>query len=225
MSKIIKKEKIFYDKFWKNLKGGYSGDNWHFSSQTPYPVIFEFITFLQKEKIKDKFLDLGCGNGRQAIPFAQVGLKSCGIDFSEEAVILAKKNAKINKIAIDFQVGDVLNLPYKNKEFGVILDSGCLHHLRKYQWREYLRNLNHVLKSDGYFFLICFSINSDRNIKKFTRGLKVRNWSLKNGHYNHLFYDWELEKLFQKDFVILKKEEMQKGDYPLKFWVFWMRKR
>jgi len=222
---MINKEKIFYEKFWKNLKGGYSGDNWHFSSQSPYPVISRFVLFLQKNKVGGRFLDLGCGNGRQAIPFALSGFETHGIDFSEEAIVLARKNAALSEVAIDFRVGDVLALSYAANDFEVLLDSGCLHHLRKYQWREYLRNLNLVLKPGGYFFLICFSINSDRNIKKFTRGIKMKNWSVKNGHYNHIFYDWEVEKLFQKDFEILKKEEMQKGDYPLKFWVFYMRRK
>jgi len=225
MNKVIKKEKVFYDKFWQNLRGGYSGDNWHFSSQNPYPVVAKFVKFLQINKVVGKFLDLGCGNGRQAIPFAQAGYQACGIDFSEEAITLAEKNAQLSQLKVDFQIGDVLNLPYKENEFNIALDSGCLHHLRKYQWQDYLRNLKLVLKPQGYFFLICFSINSDRNIKKFTRGIRTKNWSVKNGHYNHIFYDWEIEKLFQKDFEIIRKEEMQKGDYPLKFWVFWMRKK
>lgn len=225
MNKIIKKEKIFYDKFWQNLRGGYSGDNWHFSSQKPYPVIAKFVDYLVKNLTCGNVLDLGCGNGRQAIPFARAGFKTCGVDFCSEAIILAEKNAKINQISVDFQVGDVLNLNYKENEFGAVLDSGCLHHMRKYQWRDYMSNLIFVLRPRGYFFLICFSINSDRNIKKFTRGIKAKNWSLKNGHYNHIFYDWEVEKLFKKNFNILKKEEMQKGDYPLKFWVFWMQKK
>ena len=225
MDKVLKNEKTFYDKFWKNLKGGYSGDGWHFSSQTPYPVIFDFLKFLKKFKKTGKFLDLGCGNGRQAIPFAQAGFETSGIDFCEEAINLAKKNAELSKVKVDFKVGDVLNLPYKNADFEVVLDSGCLHHIRKYQWKEYLRNLNEVIKPKGYFFLICFSINSDRNIKKFTRGIKAKNWSLKNGHYNHIFYDWEVENLFGKDYTILNKAEMSKGNYPLKIWVFWMQRK
>jgi len=224
MKKATYCEKKFYEKFWKNLKGGYSGDEWHFSSKKAYPVVDQFISCAQKEK-KKIFLDIGCGNGRHAVLFSKSGFKSFGIDLSQEAIVLAKKLAASENVKINYTVGDVLHLPYRNDQFDVVLDSGCFHHLRKYQWSEYVKNVKNVLKKNGLFFLICFSIHSDGNIPRFWNGDHKRNWTKKKGHYNHIFKKQEIEKLFNKDFDILKIREMTKGDFPLRFWVVWMRNK
>ena len=61
--------KVEYDEYYQteNLFGA------------PYP---ELLTFYSAIKQKGKLLDLGCGQGRDAIALAKIGFEVTGIDYS-----------------------------------------------------------------------------------------------------------------------------------------------
>ncbi len=221
--KYKKIETDFYEKFWKNLKGRFSFDKTHFSFEIPDPEIFDFIKILNKNQVKGKVLDIGCGNSRNAITLVRGGFKLSGIEISHEAIKLSKMNSKLNKIKIDLKEGDFLEKNYKKNEFEVCVDSGLFHHLRKYQWHEYLNVLNEILTPKGFFYLKVFSIESDK-LHKFTPP-PGRRWLKKNNHVSRLFDAKEIEKIFGQDFEIIKTLKTSKGQTPLKFLVFFMKKK
>ena len=66
-----------------------------------------------------KFLDIGCGVGDWCLAAAQYGAKSVdGFDIQEKMVELAKKRtSKLDNVNI--QVGDVMNMPYRDASFDV----------------------------------------------------------------------------------------------------------
>ena len=223
MGKLKKIEIDFYEKFWKNLKGRFSFDKTHFSSEVPDPEIFDFIKIIKKNKTTGNILDIGCGNSRNIIPFANKHFKLSGIEISKEAIKLSKMNSKLNKININLKEGDFLENIYKENEFEVCIDSGLFHHLRKYQWKEYKDVLNSVLISGGYFYLKVFSVDSGK-LHKFTPPPN-RRWIKKNNHVSRLFDVQEIGKIFNKDFEIIKTVKTSKGETPLKFLVFFMKKK
>src|SRR5687767_12996419 len=59
--------------------------------------------FESKRKV-DKVLDLGCGNGRHAIYFAEQGFKASGIDVSPQAIEWASEWSKRKGLDVDFRV-------------------------------------------------------------------------------------------------------------------------
>lgn len=120
-----------------------------YKSQDIDDAIKEFYRFLKKEKAKGKMLDIGCGNGRNAFFFANNGFEVEGIDFAESAI----KECRKHKSAAKFKAGDILELRLKDKEYDVMLDAGCLHHIRKRYWNKYIKNLIKGLKEGGYYYL------------------------------------------------------------------------
>ncbi len=66
-------------------------------------------------------LDLGCGEGRNALWFAGNGWDVLGVDFSEAAVDKARATARSNDLAARFEVGDVLTYPLASGEFDLVL--------------------------------------------------------------------------------------------------------
>jgi|SRR3989338_7434120 len=218
------KEKSFYEQFWKSLKGKFSEDSWHYSSNVPYLTFSKLIRFLKKNKVEGSILDVGCGNGRNSIPCAKQGFKTYGIDISESALKIARKNAKMNKVKVDFQVGSVLDLPYPQKFFEVVMDFGCLHHLRESQWKGYKENIKKVLKRNGYYYLLCFSRNSGY-IPTFTPKTKEKNFTIRNGHFNRFFTRSDVEQLFGDTFEIVTYFETKKKGSPLIFNEFYMQRK
>lgn len=94
-------------------------------------------------------LDLGCGTGRFAIPFAEkLSYQVYGADNSEEMLSKAKEKDK-NKL-VEWNLQDAASLTYLNQYFDVVFMSHLLHHIDnpKIVIKECFR----VLKSGGILF-------------------------------------------------------------------------
>lgn len=215
-------ERERYEDMWSNLKGRFSCTKNDYRSKYPEKCLADFVKFLGKKR--GKSLDVGCGNGRNSIYLAKKGFDASCIDISKSAANTAKKHAKDEKVKFNVKTGSVFDLPYKKDSFDVIIDSGCLHHLRKSEWKKYRGSILRVLKKGGYYYLHCFSITSGYR-KNFRP--KKRNWSLRGMHYNHFFTRKEIDELFGKDLDVLKEFEIEKDKKKsiIRFRDFFMRKK
>jgi 2-polyprenyl-3-methyl-5-hydroxy-6-metoxy-1,4-benzoquinol methylase len=76
-----------------------------------------------KNKIskKHKILDVGCGYGRISVPLAMQGYNISGVDISSNLIASAKKYAKKEKVKINFKIGDMCKLNYKESSFDRVL--------------------------------------------------------------------------------------------------------
>jgi len=214
------KQKQHYENLWKKV-GNWDNESPNFKTRTPNQDIFKFIEFLKNKGVKGKALDIGCGGGRHLIPFAENGFESYGIDYSKTAIKLAQIYARQKNIKLNLKLGDILKLPYKKDYFDVVHDSGCSHHIKKKDWLKYTKNILKVLKKNGYYRLLAFSINTD-----YLMGYKVskRGWIINKDHYIHFFKKKEITDFFSKYFKILKLYEIEtkKGRF---FYVAYMQKK
>jgi len=101
-------------------------------------------------------LHLQCHFGMDAISWAKEGAIVTGIDFSDEAIDVAKDLAKEMNVAADFICSDVYDLPEKLKsKFDIVFTSygviGWLPDLDK--WAAVI---HHFLKPGGTFFIVEF---------------------------------------------------------------------
>lgn len=144
---MSKREK---EKWVKNYKD--SIPHWALFTK-PSSLAVSFVFVLKKNKLKkEKILEIGCGNGRDSIYFANNGLNIIGIDLSTNALKLAKKN-KILRVKnkrfqnlITFKKADAEKLPFSNDYFGGIYSVGVLHSTNlKKSFSEIYR----VLKKNG----------------------------------------------------------------------------
>jgi SAM-dependent methyltransferase len=69
----------------------------------------------------DRVLDLGCGAGTLALHAAQQGAKHVfGVDLNERAIAVAKFNARLNRLDVDFRAGDTY-APVADERFDLIV--------------------------------------------------------------------------------------------------------
>lgn len=106
---------------------------------------------------KGRALDMGCGNGRNAIYLAQQGFQVDANDISEEAIQKAQVAAACLKVSVNFMRGSFLELNADNSIYDLIYDFGCLHHIHPHRRPQYINFVSRSLKPNGIFALGCFN--------------------------------------------------------------------
>ncbi len=98
----------------------------------PRPETEELVDWILSEKtlntqysLLNTILDIGTGSGCIAISLAKnlSNSKVSAMDFSEEALKIAKENAVINKVEVDFIQMDILNTKTLPKQYDIIVSN------------------------------------------------------------------------------------------------------
>lgn len=110
--------------------------------------IVERLHFMSNAKI----LDMGCGNGKNAIYLEARKFKVWGFDISEKAVSVAKRRVSSG----NFIVADVAQLPYKRKYFDIIIDWGLFHCIPVRKRSCVKKEILRILKPGGYYIMRTF---------------------------------------------------------------------
>jgi 2-polyprenyl-3-methyl-5-hydroxy-6-metoxy-1,4-benzoquinol methylase len=108
---------VTYDKYYQteNLFG------------EPYPELIEFFTECPK---KGKVLDLGCGQGRDAIALARLGYSVTGIDNSKVGIDQMNQIGQNENLDLVGQVGDIYAFD-QFSEFDIVLMDSMFHFAKK----------------------------------------------------------------------------------------------
>lgn len=124
--------KVEYDKYYQteNLFG------------EPYP---ELIAFFSAIKNKGKLLDLGCGQGRNAIALAKLGFEVTGIDYSKVGIKQLNEIAKKENLPLKGIVGDIYDYSNFDEFDFLLLDS--MFHFRKKEKEKETKLLHKIIES------------------------------------------------------------------------------
>lgn len=138
----------------------------------PFQEIVAF--FKSYEKANAKILDLGCGQGRDALMLAAMGHYVTGVDLSEVGIKQMVAAAKNEKLAVKGIVGDICSFRSREKYDVIILDS-VLHLLIDNEERkDVLNNASSKLKKNGFLLIrdypkgmsyICKVTKKERSLK------------------------------------------------------------
>lgn len=96
----------------------------------PRPETEELVQWIledlqEKEKKELKILDIGTGSGCIAVTLARhlPQAKITAIDVSEEALKVAKENARLNKVQVEFRKQNILQIPKLADEYDLIVSN------------------------------------------------------------------------------------------------------
>jgi len=106
-----------------------------------------------------KALDVGCGEGFYSIYLTKRGFEVTGIDLSENAINIAKKNAAEREVDILFQSLDVSDISQLDDKFEFIFEWGVLHHLMPEKRIKYAQDIAEKLDKGGKYLSVCFNEN------------------------------------------------------------------
>jgi len=184
--KNMKISKKYDYQYWDgNRKYGYGG----------FKYIPGHLTSIAKKLIKtyklnnkSKILDVGCGKGFLLFEIKKLlpGISITGFDISSYAIKNCKKEIKNNLYKFDLRK----KLPFKNKEFDLVISINVLHNFKNYELFKILPNLNKISKKkfivvESYrnenelFNLQCWALTCETFLSK-----KEWEWMFKNFGYN-----------------------------------------
>lgn len=203
LDKIYEDNLRFWDTAWRRVSKPHK--------ELPrLPYIHEITRKFKKYQVK-KVLDLGCGSGWLTIFISKYGFDVTGIDIAKPAIELGKIWAKEDNSSVNFLVGDILNLPFKDGTFDAIVCNSVLEHFRLDQAEVLLEKVHMILKEGGFFFG-CFDKVGHGKGEFFEIGDSTHVYTddLRKGMMLRNFPDEELRNLF-RNFDILSFDKNNVG--------------
>jgi SAM-dependent methyltransferase len=105
-----------------------------------------FVSYLPQHA---KILDIGCGPGRDAKYFTELGFHVTGIDISEKMIELAHQNVP----AASFEVMDTEEMQFQPASFDAVWASASLLHVPKDKFVNVLKQIRNIVKDDGTIYI------------------------------------------------------------------------
>jgi len=170
-----------FDQKYKMTPGAFGSD--------PMPIVKQALKYVPQGKA----LDLGVGNGRNALFLLSEPFSVTGVDVSEEGLKILRKNSKDNP-KLNLVVSDVLKFETEEK-FDLILAIGLLHFLK-------IEDIHLLIKKmEGWTAKNGVNVIAARMVQNFKNDLP------------HIFAPNELRNLYQKDgWEIKEYSEVSRGD-------------
>lgn len=163
--------KTVYDEHYKETE--YFGN--------PYPKLVKFFKAYDKNS---RVLDLGCGQGRDALLLGRLGYKVKGVDISEGGIFQMNQKAKEENLDVIGEISDIYEYPITDAYDIVILDS-MVHFYKNDTKKEsnLIKRIAIELKVGGIFFNCMLKVGKrEKHIKSILTELPVQ-WEVINDTY------------------------------------------
>ena len=147
-----------------------------YTSGTRNPPFFtdvpdeNLVEWFEQGRVKPgSAVDLGCGNGRNAVYLAKAGCRVDAIDLSDPAIEKGRSLANEAGVSVNFIVGSIFDGPLTEYRYDFAYDGGLLHHLQPHRRPYYLDSVRRALEPDGAFGMTCFDT---------TAGVPKKDWEI-----------------------------------------------
>ncbi len=151
-----------------------------------YHVYYHYIPTIAEFNYHkgEKILEIGVGVGTDLVQFAKNGSIVSGIDLTENAIEVTKRNLELNNLKYDvLKVDDAENLSFEDNSFEYIYSFGVLHHTP--DTPKTIREIYRVLKPEGKCTIMLYARGWKHYLKRvFIHGI-LSGKLLKYG-YNQL---------------------------------------
>ena len=156
-------------------------------------------------------LDLGSGEGRNALFLAENGFRVTGIDMSSRAIMKFLDIANERKLRVEGLVMDIRNFEFRPSAYNLIVASHILHFFGKKEVNELVSKIIRSLVPGGYVYIVDFTV-SDPSYKVAKKRLKQTEentfYSPKLSSHVHFFSHNEMKKMFDGFEMKAYKEEV-----------------
>lgn len=155
------------------------------------------IDLYDKKKEVGKILDVGCGNGRHVVFFAEQGFDVYGIDVSDKAIEIAKAWLAEKGLKAHLKVGDIEKLTFEDRYFDVVVSNEVLDHVLFSKAKKAMREIRRVLANCGCIYITLRSTEDSEygRGEEVDRNTFVLQEGYEKGLIQHFFDLEELQEL------------------------------
>lgn len=147
----------------------------------------DVATIASKIKLPARALDLGCGEGRNALYLARIGFETSATDISASGIQKLNTVAGELRLNINAVVCDMRQYAF-NKTFDLIVCEGCLHLIKHEEWSKIIFKMKNSTASGGYNLVGVFTDEAPEPEDQ--RGLMVGLF--KEGELFSYYQDWQI---------------------------------
>ncbi len=184
-----------WDNIYKNYQNG--GEAWATLSEEIHPLFKQFLN--QSDFIFKYVLDIGCGTGRYLKILQAGGFKTDGIDSSETAIEMSKKeldnNSKISCI-------DMFEFEIPKNKYDLIISISTIHHGTKKQIQILINRIYEAIIESGKVFITLPDFESSKKWNTFKNNEEVAKGTFlplsgpEKGLAHSFYTKEEIQKLF-----------------------------
>lgn len=135
-----------------------------------------------------KLLDIGCGEGKDAVFFARCGYNISALDISDAGIEKTKKLAEKAGVYVDVFKANIMDFRLE-KKYDIIYSNGTLHHINQTLRDEIFSNYKAFTNDGGLHALQC--LVEKPFIQKISGKYSSEHW--KSGELFTLYHDWLIE--------------------------------
>ena len=141
-----------------------------------------------------RVLDLGCGQGRHAVPLAQAGFRVTGLDFQANLLRAARARAHDAAVALSLVRGDMRRLPFAGAFDAVLCIFTAFGYFADVENARVLHEVARALRPGGWFVLDVANRDalirhaqaaSDKTLPDGTQVTATWTWDVAAGRYTH----------------------------------------
>jgi SAM-dependent methyltransferase len=169
--------RLFYDTWYRFGKPPWVGD-----------ARSELVELVNSGSLQPgRAIDLGCGEGDNAIFLARNGFEVTAVDFAPSAIAKARRKARDAGVEIEFLVDDLTRLRHVRGQFDLLVDYGTLDDLGERQRDDYVGRVVPLAGPGSRFLLWCFEWELSRGERLLTSLLPFGNLALAPGEAQRRF--------------------------------------
>ena len=148
-----------------NYEKWYEGDTYYWGLE-PGRFLEELIELCPPSADK-KVLDIGCGEGKDAVYMAQKGYNVTAFDLTENGIRKTVSLSEKRNVNINAYVDDI-NTFRTDEQFDIIYSTGTVQYLFEENKKGFFEKLDKITKKNGIVYINVFSVHKHRKLVRET---------------------------------------------------------
>ena len=168
----------------------YEGDEYYWGLK-PADFLDELLCLFPKESKNLKVLDIGCGEGKDAVYMAEKGCDVTAFDITHSGIAKTKKLANQKNVDIETFVGDINNFTI-DKKFDIIYSTGTIQYLFDNNIDDFFKKIKNIINVNG---VVYFNVFVDKPFLELPPDWDKEEKMWQTGKLFSYFSDWEICKI------------------------------
>lgn len=168
----------------------YEGDEYYWGLE-PASFLDGLISAMNKKATELSVLDIGCGEGKDAVYMAQQGCSVTAFDVTESGIRKAKQLASNRLVEIDAFVADINDFEI-DKQFDIIYSTGTIQYLFDDNIASFFEKINCLTKKGG---IVYFNVFVDKPFLELPPDWDKEEKMWKTGDLFRYFVDWKIHTI------------------------------